>query len=101
MSLSSLFAMSALFLGLAAWILPVIALIRGPGRTALPAVSLGACALSLLMVLFALAHMVSIGDLSALMDTIGAFRLAAAVLVVGALALNAWAWARSYAARKT
>ena len=49
---------------------------------------LGACSLSLVTVIFYLHHLVDIGDWSALMDTMGAFTLAATTLVTVTFALN-------------
>lgn len=78
----------ALALGLMAWILPVIALV---GRKCGGWVyfSMAFCTLSLLLVIVHLSWVTDIGDWSALMDTAGAFRLCAVVLVVVTLALNA------------
>lgn len=78
---------ASLLLGLAAWALPLAALVLKKGN-AFTYTSFCSCIFSLLSVILSLAHVVEIRDWSALMDTIGAFVFAAMVLVVGTLLLN-------------
>lgn len=77
----------SLLLGLAAWALPLAALVLKRGN-AFAFTSFCSCIFSLLSVILSLAHVVEIRDWSALMDTIGAFVFAATVLVIGTLLLN-------------
>lgn len=86
-----------LALGLAAWGLGLADLLLGR-RNALPLLgmgSLGCCAASLCLVVFDLAHLADIGDVSAYLDTANAFRLAAGALLGVTLALNAAAALRA------
>lgn len=89
--------LGSLLLGLIAWALPVIGLMRRnkPGRgrrVVFSAVSFGACAVSLCMQLFYTDHLVKIEDWSALMDTSHATALAAATLLIVTVILNGIAW---------
>ena len=84
---------ASLVFGLAAWILPAVALARhdrisGGKFAALTATSLGSCAVSLCLQLFYTDHLVRINDWSALLDTSHATVLAAAVLLVVTIVLN-------------
>lgn len=84
--------LASLFLGLAAWALPLAALVLKKGKT-FTFTSFCSCIFSLLLVILCLAHVVEIRDWSALMDTIEAFVFAATALAVGTLLLNlAVAW---------
>lgn len=74
--------------GLLAWAAPAVSLLRRGGSLLMCAVSLASCALSLCLVVCYLACLANIGDVSAILDTAGAFRLCAIVLTVGTLALN-------------
>ena len=86
---------ASLALGLLAWVLAAAALLRSHrGTGPLPAASLAACALSPCLVVFYLGHLTDRSDWSALMDVMRAFRLSAALLLGGTLALNAAAWVR-------
>jgi len=81
-------------LGLIALILPIASLVvqrrvSDTSRIISPAVSLGACAVSLCLQLFYGAHLVRIEDWSALMDTADAAARVSAALLVCTLALNA------------
>lgn len=74
--------------GLVAWGVPIVSLLRRGGGLLSCAVSLFFCALSLCLVVCYLACLANIGDVSAILDTAGAFRLCAVALTVGTLALN-------------
>lgn len=78
---------ASLLLGIAAWVLPLAALFFG-NRRIFSFISFSACALSVLFVIFYLGYKVDVRDWSALMDTMGAFRLAAGSLVLGTILLN-------------
>ncbi len=83
--------LASLFLGLAAWALPLAALLSrraGKRLSVLSTLSMGACALSLLAVIAYDVHLVDIGDWSALIDTSPAVFFCAKVLVAGAVLLN-------------
>ena len=85
-----------LALGLAAWGLGLSALLLRRRKAAAQLCSLGSlacCAASLCTVVFDFAYLAEIGDTSAFLDTAGAFRLAAGVLLAVTLALNAAALA--------
>ncbi len=92
--------LGSLILGLAAWCLPVAAIARGRFTALWCTASLSACALSLGLVVFYLGHLVELGDWSALMDTVGVFRLCAAALLVGTLFLNSLAVLCGHGARR-
>jgi cytochrome c oxidase subunit 4 len=86
-----------LILGLTAWILPAVNLLRRnrsdrAGRAVLSLLSVSACAVSVCLQLFYSAHLVRIEDWSALLDTADAVALVAAVLVGVTLLLNAAVW---------
>jgi cytochrome c oxidase subunit 4 len=82
---------SSLVLGLIAWVLPVVFLSYGKKKywAVFPLLSMGACALSLVLQIFEIRATVKIDDWTALMDTIDAIAFAAAVLLAVALILNA------------
>lgn len=78
--------------GLAAWGLALAALIlcrRLDISRRCGAGSLICCSVSLCLVVFELAHLADIGDVSAFLDTANAFRLAAGVLLAVTLSVNA------------
>lgn len=80
----------SLVLGLAAWVLPVIALAwRGKGRMLFSIASMGACAVSLYLQILETSSRVRLEDWSALMDTFGAVVFASTALLVVTLLLNA------------
>ena len=79
--------LSSLILGLAAWGLGVMALIRR--RVSL--MSFGCCLLALILQFAELTHRTAIGDISAILDTVLAITLAAATLSAGTVSLNALA----------
>ncbi|MBP1947495.1 hypothetical protein [Virgibacillus litoralis] len=83
----------SLVLGLIAWILPAINLMRnkkGNHRNwvVLSVMSISACAISLIFQIFYTNHLVKIEDWSALMDTTGAVAFVSAVLVIVTIILN-------------
>jgi hypothetical protein len=91
---AGLLNLGSLVLGLIAWILPVVNLIRRDkaDRGSLlvcSVISVTTCAVSLCMQIFYSYHLVKIEDWSALMDTAHAVALAAAILLVVTIILNA------------
>ena len=85
--------LGSLVLGLIAWILPVVNLMRYKKRGhnnwfVLSIISISACAISLCFQIFYNYHLVKIEDWSALMDTMGAVAIAAAVLIIFTIILN-------------
>ncbi|WP_318241040.1 hypothetical protein [Ureibacillus galli] len=83
----------SLLLGLIAWILPIINLMRNEkpenkNWVVLSVISLSACAISLSFQIFYNYHLVKIEDWSALMDTTRAVVIATVVLLVFTLILN-------------
>ncbi|QQZ08679.1 hypothetical protein [Heyndrickxia vini] len=84
----------SLVLGLIAWILPIVNLLREKKQeykkwVVLSIISISACAISICFQVFYSYHLVKIEDISALMDTIGAVAFASAVLVTVTILLNA------------
>ncbi|KHF39278.1 hypothetical protein [Halalkalibacter okhensis] len=85
----------SLVLGLIAWILPVVNLMRDKkdvhrnNWVALSIISISACAISLCFQIFYNYHLVMIEDWSAIMDTIGAVAFVSAVLLIVTIILNA------------
>lgn len=84
----------SLVLGLIAWILPVVNLMRYKKQDhrnwiALSFLSLSACSLSLYFQIFYNHHLVKIADWSALMDTTDAVAFVALVLLIVTVILNA------------
>ncbi|SDN62054.1 hypothetical protein SAMN04488053_102251 [Alkalicoccus daliensis] len=84
---------ASFLLGLFAWALPFLNLIRDPhtrqskwGMTAL--LSLSACAVALLLQIFYNLHLVEIQDWAALEDTMGGVAFVSAVLLSITLILN-------------
>ncbi len=85
--------LGSLLLGLLAWILPVINLMRhgeNDHRTwvAHSVISMGACAISLCFQMFYQYHLVTIEDWSALKDITGGMVSIASVLLIGTIGLN-------------
>ena len=85
--------LGSLVLGLIAWILPVVNLMRYEKHNhrnwiALAMMSISACAISLCFQIFYNLHLVNIEDWSALMDTTGAVAFVAAVLLIVTIILN-------------
>ena len=93
--MSAFFNLGSLILGLAAWVLPFLA-IRKKDRFGLCCLgSFGCCILSLLLQLFEVKNRVNIEDWSALMDTMRAVVLAAVVMIVVMLVCNLFALLRA------
>lgn len=85
--------LGSLALGLIAWILPVVNLMRRGKHDhgnwiVLSVISLSACAISLCFQIFYNYHLVQIADWSALMDTTGVVACVAAVLLIITIILN-------------
>ncbi len=85
--------LGSLILGLVAWILPIVNLLRrnraGRGNLAVFSVaSISACAISLCMQIFYTDYLVKIEDWAALMDTFSAVALVSTALLVVTLILN-------------
>ncbi|WP_192987721.1 hypothetical protein [Carnobacterium mobile] len=83
----------SLVLGLIAWILAIVNLIRYKNNRrqhwpTFSILSVAACAVALYFQLVYSSYLVNIGDLSALMDTIGTTANAAAILLIVTLILN-------------
>lgn len=83
----------SILLGLIAWILPVINLMRNKKHEnknwgVLSVISISACAISLSFQIFYNYHLVKIEDWSALMDTTRAVVIATAVLLIFTFILN-------------
>lgn len=81
-------------LGLVAWILPVVNLLRrnkakSRNCIVLFMASISACAISLCMQIFYTNHLVKIEDWSALMDTSSAVAMVSTLLLVVTIVLNA------------
>jgi len=90
----SLLNLGSLVLGLIAWILPVVNLMRfkkhgNRNWVTFSVISISACAISLYFQIFYAYHLVKIEDWSALMDTMGAVAFVAAVLLIVTIILNA------------
>ncbi|WP_188456028.1 hypothetical protein [Virgibacillus oceani] len=86
--------LGSLVLGLIAWILPVVALMRYKEHghrnwISSTIISISACAISLCFQIFYNSHLVKVRDWSALMDTMGAVAFFAGVLLIGTILLNA------------
>ena len=80
----------SLVLGLIAWILPIINLvkIKNNNWATLSIMSASACAISLSCQIFYSNYLVKIADWTALMDTAGAVNFVSAVLLVVTIILN-------------
>lgn len=86
--------MGSFVLGIISWIIPVIAIIRrnnGCKFNNFSLLSLSSCAIALLFQIFEIKHRVNIEDWSAIVDTIGAISVAAIILIVVTVLLNALA----------
>ncbi|MCZ2259565.1 hypothetical protein [Sporosarcina sp. G11-34] len=85
--------LGSLALGLIAWILPIISLMRYVRQdqrklVVLTFMSFSACAISLIFQIFYHYHLVKIEDWSALMDTMGGVAFASAMLLIVTIILN-------------
>ncbi|WP_066229067.1 hypothetical protein [Metabacillus fastidiosus] len=85
--------LGSLVLGLIAWILPVINIIRNEKRSrnwvTLAVVSLSACSISLFFQICSFYERVKAEDWGALMDTISVIASIPAILLIGTIILNA------------
>ena len=83
---------ASLILGLIAWILPTINLLKheSPSRSwmTLTFLSFSACSISLVFQIFSISEWVKVNDWTALMDTIGAIMTASSILIIGTIVLN-------------
>ena len=84
---------ASFILGLVAWTLPVISLIRNKKNLShhtviFSTLSLSSCAISLYFQLLYTNHLVNISDWTAMMDTMGATLFAASVLLIITIILN-------------
>ena len=85
--------LGSLILGLIAWIVPVISLMRikkgnNQNYLALSAISFSSCAISLSLQSFNISHMKKMEDWAALMDTTDALAVLSTVLITGTIILN-------------
>ena len=82
----------SLVLGLIAWIIPILNIIRhkkrGDNHSIMTLLSMGACAIALWFQISYNNYLVEINDFPALMDTIGTLNWIAAVLLVVTIILN-------------
>jgi len=86
LDVAGLLNVGGLLLGLIAWILPVVNIIRHKEHdhqnwVTFSIMSIGACAISLCFQIFYHNHLVTIEDWGALMDTTGALAYVAAILL--------------------
>lgn len=86
---------TSLCLGLISWIIPILCLRQKPHSISVSGASFLCCALALLLQLAEVKHRVTIGDLSAVMDTINAVVFAGAVMVGVCVLLNLAAFLKS------
>ena len=95
-SIVSFYMLGSLLLGFAAWVLPLISLLRKKRPGPFCAVSFGLCSISLLFQIFYTQHLVNIRDWAAIEDTHGAVSFAAVVMfsVTAVLQLLAFAAAK-------
>ena len=89
--ITPLLNVSSLLLGLAAWGFAIAAL----RRRKISLTSFALCLLALVLQFAELTHRAQIGDVSAILDTVQAVTMAAAVLSAGTLFLNTLAYLRS------
>ncbi|MCK1993726.1 hypothetical protein GW626_09370 [Peribacillus muralis] len=92
--MTGLLNLGSLVLGLLAWILPVVNLMRYKNHeinnwVALSFMSISACAISLCFQILYNYHLVRIEDWNAIMDTMYAVAFAATVLLIVTIILNA------------
>lgn len=101
MSLSMIYNIGSIILGLAAWMFGYWAIRRTIIRKDIKAsyvcliVSFGMCIFSLLLQLMEVENRVDMEDLSAIYDTINAVIFAAKVLITVTFGLNIYAWFRA------
>ena len=101
MSLSMIYNLGSIILGLAAWTFGYLAIARVITREDIKAsyacstMSFGLCIVSLLFQLLEVGNRVDMEDLSAIYDTINAVIFAAKVLIAVTFILNIVAWNRA------
>lgn len=88
-----IFTVSSLFLGLAAWTLPIVNIMLTRRKKkwnwgTLATLSLSACAISMWFLYLYTNHKVNVEDWSAILDTTGAITRVTGVLLMGTLLLN-------------
>lgn len=93
--MSAFFNLGSLILGLAAWMLPFLAVKKKDQFGLCCLGSFSCCILSLLFQLFEVKNRVNLEDWSALMDTMHAVVLAAVVLVIVMVVCNLFALLRA------
>lgn len=92
--MSAAFNLSSLVLGLIAWTVPLLCILRKIELPFAASTSFFCCALALLLQIMEIKHRVNISDLSAVADTISAVALSGAVMLCVSLLLNLTAWLR-------
>lgn len=83
-----MYNIGSLILGLAAWVIPLLALGKKDRFVLCCIGSLSCCSVSLLLQLLEIRRRVELSDWSALMDTTDAVVLAAVLLICGLFAIN-------------
>ncbi|QST01009.1 hypothetical protein IMZ31_05410 [Pontibacillus sp. ALD_SL1] len=86
--------LASLFLGLLAWSLPMISLMRDHSKATnnwmtLSLISLSACGISLVCQILHTYYKVTVGDWAALMDTMYAVAIVSSILLIVTILLNA------------
>ena len=90
--MSAWLSTGSLFFGFAAWGIPVVEINlhqKAQGIRNYSLYSFTLCAIAVVLQLFEIKHRVALGDFSSIMDTIGATTVAAVILVVVTVMLNA------------
>lgn len=101
MSLSMIYNLGSIILGLAAWLFGYWAIRRTiiskdiKASYTCSAISFGMCIISLLLQLLEVGNRVEMEDLSAIYDTINAVIFSAKVLIIVTFGLNILAWIRA------
>lgn len=93
--MSGFFNLTSLLLGLISWIIPLLSMMRKKTSIFSCGGSFLCCALALLLQLLEVNNRVNLGDLAAVMDTIGAVVLAGAVMLTVSAGLNLLSYVRS------
>lgn len=89
--MSAVFNLGSFVFGIMSWIIPIVAISqckKGYKSVNFSFYSCTFCAIALVLQLFEVRNRVNIGDFNALMDTIGAVAVVAALLVVITFMLN-------------
>lgn len=93
--MSAFFNLASLFLGLVSWIIPLLSVMRKKNCFLSGCGSFLCCAIALLLQLMEVNNRVNLGDLAAVMDTIGAVVPAGAVMLTVSVGLNLLSYVRS------